>query len=132
MSLAIARESASLAHAHACPLCGTPQDTTTIDLPGLHISKRNHRVRLAGHEVKLTRTEFKLLTYLAEQPDTLITKRRLYLDVLGYVAVPRSTRTLDSHISRLRRKLADIDPLAITIENTWGAGYRLQTPRSQQ
>jgi DNA-binding response OmpR family regulator len=54
----------------------------------------------------------------------VFTKAELLHDVWGYQR-PGRTRTLDSHASRLRRKLRDLDPTAAWVDNVWGVGYRL-------
>ena len=48
----------------------------------------------------------------------------MLLEVWGYTVVGH-TRTLDSHASRLRRKLRELDPSVSFIDNVWGVGYRL-------
>jgi len=80
------------------------------------------RVMLAGREVALAKKEFTLLRVLASDPTRVFPKEDLLRDVWGYRS-PGKTRTLDSHASRLRRKL---DPEhSRYIVNCWGIGYRL-------
>lgn len=75
-----------------------------------------------GREVALSKKEFSLLRVLASDPHRVFSKRELLGDVWGY-RTPAKTRTLDSHASRLRRKL---DPEhGRYVINTWGVGYRL-------
>ena len=63
-----------------------------------------------------------MLRALAAEPSRVFTKRELLRDVWGYELAAR-TRTLDSHASRLRRKL---DPeRGRFVVNCWGVGYRL-------
>ncbi|HEX3173513.1 MAG TPA: response regulator transcription factor [Solirubrobacterales bacterium] len=72
--------------------------------------------------VKLSNKEFSLLRVLATDPHRVFFKRELLAEVWGYRS-PTKTRTLDSHASRLRRKL---DPEgARYVVNCWGVGYRL-------
>jgi DNA-binding response OmpR family regulator len=72
--------------------------------------------------VKLSNKEFSLLRVLATDPHRVFSKRELLGQVWGY-RTPAKTRTLDSHASRLRRKL---DPEhGRYIVNCWGVGYRL-------
>ncbi len=79
-------------------------------------------VRVAGRRVRLANKEFELLRTLAEEPTRVFTKVELLRDVWGFRSQGR-TRTLDSHASRLRRKL---DPQAGRfVKNVWGVGYRL-------
>ena len=73
-------------------------------------------------EVRLSNKEFSLLRVLASDPQRVFSKRELLGEVWGY-RTPARTRTLDSHASRLRRKL---DPEAGRyVVNCWGVGYRL-------
>ena len=72
--------------------------------------------------VKLANKEFSLLRTLAAEPNRVFTKDELLRDVWGFRSMGR-TRTLDSHASRLRRKL---DPESGRyVVNCWGVGYRL-------
>jgi DNA-binding response OmpR family regulator len=73
-------------------------------------------------EVRLSNKEFSLLRALAADPKRVFSKQELLEDVWGYHTQAR-TRTLDSHASRLRRKL---DPeQGRYVINCWGVGYRL-------
>lgn len=73
-------------------------------------------------EVALSNKEFSLLRMLASDPHRVFSKQELLQDIWGY-STPARTRTLDSHASRLRRKL---DPEhGRYICNCWGVGYRL-------
>ena len=79
-------------------------------------------VSVGGAEVRLANKEFELLQTLAEDPRRVYTKAELLQRIWGY-APGTTTRTLDSHASRLRRKL---DPeRASFVQNVWGVGYRL-------
>ena len=79
-------------------------------------------VRVGAQEVRLANKEFELLRALASEPQRVFTKQELLRDVWGFRSLAR-TRTLDSHASRLRRKL---DPEhGRFVQNVWGVGYRL-------
>ncbi len=79
-------------------------------------------VRVGERFVELANKEFALLRALASEPQRVFTKEELLRDVWGFRSMGR-TRTLDSHASRLRRKL---DPEgARYVFNCWGVGYRL-------
>jgi DNA-binding response OmpR family regulator len=73
--------------------------------------------------VKLAHKEFALLAILAANPDRVFTKKELVLVVWGYTGTSK-WRTLDSHASRLRRKLAVAGAEGMVI-NCRGVGYRL-------
>jgi two-component system phosphate regulon response regulator PhoB len=87
----------------------------TLDLPG-------HRLLLGDEEVALTATEFRLLQLLMERCDRVQTRERLLTDVWKYSADVDS-RTVDTHIRRLRRKIGSE---ADRIETVIGVGYRFR------
>ena len=77
---------------------------------------------MGGRKVSLANKEFSLLRALAAEPTRVFTKAELLRDVWGFRSMGK-TRTLDSHASRLRRKL---DPESGRyVVNCWGIGYRL-------
>jgi DNA-binding response OmpR family regulator len=82
-----------------------------------------HRASLHGHVLELRRMEFELLAHMAREPTRVFSREELLRSVWGYRG-GASTRTLDSHASRLRRKLA-ADPTRRWLVNVWGVGYRL-------
>ena len=88
----------------------------------LTVDTATRRVRVGDRDVQLANKEFALLRALAADPRRVFTKDELLRDVWGFRAQGR-TRTLDSHASRLRRKL-DPDG-ARYVFNCWGIGYRL-------
>lgn len=78
------------------------------------------RVLCAGADVKLTRKEFALLTYLIKSAGRVAARQNLLDNVWGYTYFG-DTRTLDVHIRRLRQKLGDCGNC---IETVVGVGYR--------
>jgi DNA-binding response OmpR family regulator len=89
----------------------------------LEIDLAARLVRVGGTTVHLSAKEFDLLVALAEDPERVYRKEELLRDVWGFRSLGR-TRTLDSHASRLRRKL-NLDGEAPYVVNVWGVGYRL-------
>ena len=88
----------------------------------LEVDPSRREVRVGGRLVKLANKEYELLLALAGEPTRVFTKQELLRDVWGFRSEGR-TRTLDSHASRLRRKL---DPEhGRFVLNSWGVGYRL-------
>jgi DNA-binding response OmpR family regulator len=85
----------------------------------LEIDPEAREVRLRRELVVLSAKEFALLRALAAQPTRVFTKAELLRDVWGFRSLG-TTRTLDSHACRLRRKLG-----AGFVVNVWGVGYRL-------
>ncbi|WP_445152797.1 winged helix-turn-helix domain-containing protein [Baekduia sp. Peel2402] len=88
----------------------------------LELDPNSRDVRVQGHPVSLTQTEFALLRVLAGAPTTVHTKADLLQTIWGYAA-QSSTRTLDSHACRLRHKLGIHGDRFVI--NVWGVGYRL-------
>ena len=87
------------------------------------IDPSRRRVTVGEREVRLAKKEFTLLRVLASDPTRVFGKDELLRDVWGFRAPAGKTRTLDSHASRLRRKL---DPEHRKyVVNCWGIGYRL-------
>jgi DNA-binding response OmpR family regulator len=91
----------------------------------LFVDPSTREVTVGGRRVELANKEFALLRALAAEPTRVFSKEELLRDVWGFRSMGR-TRTLDSHASRLRRKL---DPEAARfVVNCWGVGYRLIEP----
>lgn len=89
----------------------------------LVIDPARWRVLVGEREVHLTKTEFTLLWKLASDPTRVFSKDELLSAVWGDRRPIGKTRVVDSHLSRLRRKL---DPHHGTyVSNCWGIGYRL-------
>jgi DNA-binding response OmpR family regulator len=96
-----------------------------ITLGDLEINRAERRVRRAGVEAHLTPTEFDLLVHLASRPRTVLPRERLLADVWGW-ADASGTRTVDSHVKALRRKLG-----ADLIRTVHGVGYALEVPDAE-
>jgi len=90
----------------------------------LAVDRHARRATLGGRVLDLSAKEFALLVALARDPSRVLTKSELLRDVWGYRAAAR-TRTVDSHASRLRRKLAAEGGGEHWVANVWGVGYRL-------
>jgi DNA-binding response OmpR family regulator len=86
------------------------------------VDPARRRAWVEGRDVTLSNKEFSLLRVLASDPIRVFSKKELLAEVWGYGSEAQ-TRTLDSHASRLRRKL-DPDHSRYVI-NCWGVGYRL-------
>jgi len=94
-----------------------------IVLGELEIDPAQRRVTRGGEPAHLTPTEFDLLLYLAGQPRTVLAREALLGQVWGWSHVT-GTRTVDSHVKALRRKLGpDL------IRTVHGVGYALEVPR---
>jgi DNA-binding response OmpR family regulator len=101
-----------------------PHLPDVLEAGPLRIDTRTRDVRVGGRRVQLSQKEYDLLLRLAREPERVFTKAELLHDVWQYRS-PARTRTLDSHASRLRRKLRASGGGAVLVENVWGVGYRL-------
>jgi DNA-binding response OmpR family regulator len=98
-------------------------DPQRIVLGELSIDPAERRVTRGGGQVHLTPIEFELLLHLAGQPRTVLARDALLAHVWGW-SHAGGTRTVDSHIKALRRKLG-----ADLIRTVHGVGYALEVPR---
>jgi DNA-binding response OmpR family regulator len=97
---------------------------TVIEVGSLTLDTRTRAVRLQGHAVDLRPLEFELLAHLARDPERVFPKDELLRAIWRYRS-DGSTRTVDTHASRLRRKL-DLDGSKRWVINVWSVGYRLK------
>ena len=104
---------------------GEPIDTPQLEIGPLRIDTESCRVTVAGAEVELTTTEFKLLQYLAQRPGRVLGRELLLQNVWGYNYVG-DTRTVDTHVTRLRGKLGEAGEMIRTVR---GFGYKLEALR---
>jgi two-component system, OmpR family, phosphate regulon response regulator PhoB len=86
------------------------------------VDPARHHVAVGGKPVRLTSVEFKLLTMLMKRPGRVQARDRLLNEVWGYESMI-DTRTVDTHVRRLREKLGKA---ADAIETVRGFGYRLR------
>lgn len=93
-----------------------------ISFAGITIDKECHTVISAGVEVELTSTEYKLLLHLAENTGRLQSREQLLQKVWGYNNTA-DTRTVDTHVTRLRSKLGT---LGDSIKTVRGFGYKIE------
>jgi DNA-binding response OmpR family regulator len=112
-----------VARIHAVLRRSRPAQRERLAAGPLAIDRGTRRVTVHGLGVALAAKEFELLAKLATEPTRVFTKEELLREVWGFVALGR-TRTLDSHASRLRRKLA-LAGAEDCVLNVWGVGYRL-------
>jgi DNA-binding response OmpR family regulator len=89
----------------------------------VEVDRRAMRVLVHGRTLGLSAKEFGLLSVLARDPHRVVSKGELLRDVWGFSANAR-TRTVDTHASRLRGKLATAGVFG-WVRNVWGQGYRL-------
>lgn len=100
----------------------TGQEDGPLTAGSISVDAEAHRVAVGEQEVQLTATEFRLLRFLIEKPGRVRTREQLLENVWGYNEDVDS-RTIDTHIRRLRAKLGEE---AQRIETMVGVGYRLR------
>jgi len=101
----------------------TRRDVLTVGEIEIDVLARS--VRVAGKPMPLPAKEFELLAALARDPERVIPKAELLERIWGY-RNSHTTRTLDSHASRLRRRIEAVRPGTKYIVNRWGVGYALR------
>jgi len=103
---------------------GLPEETVgkLIKIGTLTIDTVRHMVIVTGEEVVLTTTEFKLLLYLAERLGRVQSRDSLLKNVWGFNYIG-DTRTIDTHVTRLRTKLGEAGELIKTVR---GFGYKME------
>ena len=99
-----------------------PAEDESLSAGSIVIDPARHEVSVNGKRVSLTSLEFKLLRTLMQRRGRVQTRDRLLNDVWGYESVI-DTRTVDTHVRRLRKKLGKV---ADAIESVRGFGYRLR------
>jgi two-component system, OmpR family, response regulator AdeR len=105
-------------------LCRTERlSSACLRIGPLEVDTGAHLVRVAGAPVGLCRLEYELLVHLARNPTGVCTKQEI-LRAIWHQHTTTGARTVDSHASRLRRKL-DVAGAPGLVVNVWGVGYRL-------
>jgi DNA-binding response OmpR family regulator len=94
-----------------------------LEAGGITVDTATRRVAVGDRPVELSGKEYELLLKLMSDPVRVFPKEQLLREVWGFMSAAR-TRTLDSHASRLRRKLATEGEGPFVV-NVWGVGYRL-------
>ena len=103
----------------------TAQKLGSIFTGGLEICPEARRVFTDGKEVSLTRREFDLLLFFAENPGIAFSKDKLFDRIWGMDALG-DTATVMVHINRIREKIEPNPATPVYIETVWGVGYRFQ------
>lgn len=98
--------------------------TVNNNLNQLKLNAHRLTVSFANQETALTAFEFQLLTPLIEKPDRIFSREQLMRNMYSDNRIVNN-RTIDSHIKKLRKKLADISDGKDWIQAVYGTGYRL-------
>ncbi len=97
-----------------------------LEVRELKIDKDAHRVYVCGDEVSMPVKEFELLLFLAENPNIVFSKERLF-DRLWGIDAMGDVSTVTVHIQRIREKIEKDSNGKKYIETVWGAGYRFRS-----
>lgn len=103
---------------------GRGEDDGAIQVGDLRILPQSWKVFKGEQEIKMPNREFALLKFLAENPNIVFSKERLFETIWGYDYVGDSA-TVTVHVGRIRDKIEDDPAHPKIIETVWGAGYRL-------
>jgi two-component system response regulator ChvI len=103
-----------------------PEEATQA-VGDLRLDSLRLSARWKNRPVTLTVTEFLLLQALARRPGVVLTRDQL-MDSAYPDRTHVSDRTIDSHVKRIRRKFAAVDPAFAAIDGVYGAGYRYLAP----
>ena len=95
-----------------------------ITVGAMQIDNAARRVRVGDEEIPLTMTEFNLLAVLAANPERVLTRAQLRDKVWGYPH-DLDDHSVDPHVQRLRRKLAQYQDSGVVLDAVPGLGYRL-------
>jgi two-component system response regulator BaeR len=94
---------------------------------GLSLDKERFQATLHGQDLDLTAIEFQLLHILAQNPGRIFSRSQLMDRIYPDQRVV-SDRTIDSHVKKLRRKIASAAPGEEWIHSLYGVGYKVETP----
>ncbi len=99
-------------------------ESRQVQIGDVEVDLAQKQVRKAGKSLTLTKTEWALLSLLIKNEGKPVSRDQMLDSVWGYDQSP-STRTIDTHVYRLRRKLSQEGGAEPLIENVHGEGYRL-------
>ncbi|MEY2608960.1 MAG: two-component system, OmpR family, alkaline phosphatase synthesis response regulator PhoP [Verrucomicrobiota bacterium] len=100
--------------------------SAVVEVDGFCLNKSNFEITVQGRRLELTTTEFKLLATLVERRGRTLSRGTLLQDVWGYENAI-DTRTVDTHVRRLREKLGGAASRIVTVR---GEGYRFLPQQS--
>ncbi len=101
-----------------------PQDAI-LSFPQLTINRQEYVAIALGHTMQLTAKEMDLLWHLAAHPGRVFSREQLLESIWGYEYFG-DTRTVDTHIKRIRQKLGVQEDTPWDIKTVWGVGYKFE------
>src|SRR5215216_511746 len=106
---------------------GTKKRLSRYRFADVELDFETYRAKKAGESLDMSPREFELLRYLIERKGETVSRDRLLEDVWGYESYP-STRTVDTHIAKLRAKIGDSGSEPRFIMTIHGVGYKFVEP----
>lgn len=121
-----AREQELLARIEALARRSLPsqEESAPITIGQFTLHENNRLLQINGKTIELTHKEFALASLLLRNIGTLLTRENLMTEVWGYSS-PINTRTVDTHISRVRKKLSLVPEQGWQLSAVYQCGYRL-------
>lgn len=101
------------------------KDSQTVTRGNLWVSAEDYLAKVDGKPLALTKKEFEILWTLAAHPGKVFSRDNLLESLWGYEYFG-DTRTVDTHIKRLRAKVEAAEPEGFAIKTIWGVGYKLE------
>ncbi|HNW87279.1 MAG TPA: response regulator transcription factor [Candidatus Limiplasma sp.] len=102
-----------------------PEAAQTLSYGNLTVHADDYTAQIGGQPVPLTKKELEILWMLASHPSKVFSRDNLLESLWGYEYYG-DTRTVDSHIKRLRAKLEAAGPKGWEIKTIWGVGYKFE------
>jgi len=99
-------------------------DTSTLRVDDIELDPASRTIRINSKSLEVTDVEFALLEVLMRSPGKVVSREDLAEFALGRSLNPFD-RSLDMHVSRLRRKLDEVDSSVTRVKTIRGAGYQL-------
>lgn len=100
--------------------------TEAFSAGSINVDLDRRAASVSGSEIDLTPTEFRLLTYFIEASGRTVSREQIIENVFGY-DFNGYDRTVDTHVSNLRKKLEAADPEVKHLKTMYGVGYRFDS-----
>ncbi len=104
---------------------GAEEEQKIIKLGPIVLDLTQHSAKVDGEEIKLTNKDFELATFVLSNVGKILSREYLLKSVWG-LSADISTRTVDVHISRIRRKLGINSSVGLCLKTIYQHGYRLE------
>ncbi len=113
------------------PVAGKAPVREMFRFGDIEVDFKRQRVTKGGHDLELSTREFRILAYFIEHRGEMLSREQLLNEIWGYDVFP-TTRTVDNHIARLRKKIEDEPDAPRWILTQRGAGYVFETAAADE